>query len=124
MGNIGEEQKPYQWTVAMRLVITHDIYAFAFKFYIYILKCMLFMMPSKPGEILAQHVPRQSGRHVDLDEEGHPPAHAGPYDTPKDVPPSYAYRGKEVQNAEPECLLIRGCHIINEWPCTCLTPHN
>ena len=54
---------------------------------------------------------------ADLDDEGRPPPHAGPYDPPKDVPPCNAHRGEEVQNAKPEGLLIRGRHIINEWPC-------
>ena len=58
-------------------------------------------------------------KKTDLNEEGHPPAHAGPYDPPKDVPSRNTHCGEEVQNAKPEGLLIRGRHVINERPCPC-----
>ena len=36
----------------------------------------------------------QKKEKTDLDEEGHPPAHAGAYDPPKDVPPRNTHCGE------------------------------
>ena len=48
---------------------------------------------------------QQSNHQIDLDQEGHSPAHAGPYHTPKDVPHSNANGWEQVQNAKPKSLL-------------------
>ena len=54
---------------------------------------------------------------TNLDEEGHPPTHAGTDDPPKDVPPGNAHSGEEVQDPKPEGLLIRRRYIIYEGSC-------
>jgi len=48
---------------------------------------------------------QQSKHRTDLNQEGHSPAHAGPYHTPKDVPHCNANGWEQVQNAKPESLL-------------------
>ena len=48
---------------------------------------------------------QHSKHRTDLDQEGHSPAHAGPYHTPKDVPHSNADGWEQVQDAKPQSLL-------------------